>query len=105
MCCSRKVAAKLAQVVTVPEQSPVGERRSNGDIECTVEEVEGSIRSVKSDLEHKQKIEIDRRHPILAWLPTYVADEISRHRMGPDGRIAEKKEDWKESEETSVTTW
>ena len=66
LCCSRKVAAKLAQVVTVPEESPVGERRSNGDIECTAEEVEGLIRSVKSDLEHKQKIEIDRRHPI--WL-------------------------------------
>jgi hypothetical protein len=56
------------------------------------------IRRVKSDLEHKLNFEIDRRHPTLAWLPTYVADVISRHRLGPDGRTAEKRrtgKNWK----------
>ena len=42
-------------------------------------------------MEHKLNLEIDRKHPILAWLPTFVADVISRHRVGPDGRTAEKR--------------
>ena len=46
------------------------------------------IRSVKSELEHKLNTQIDRRHPILALLPTHVADVMSRHRVGQLNRDA-----------------
>ena len=58
----------------------------------------GLIWSFKSYLEHKLKIATNRPHPILAWLPTYVADVLSRHRAGLDGRTDEKKrtgKDWR----------
>ena len=80
-----------AEIEAIPEEPPVGDSRSNGEIEAAVKEVKGLMRSVKSDLEHKLNIDIDKKHPILAWLPTYVADVISRHRVGPDGRTAEKR--------------
>ena len=75
----------------VPEESPAGESRSNGEIESTVKEVKGVMRSVTSDLEHKLGVKIDSRHPILAWLPTYAGDIISRHRVGADGCTAERR--------------
>ena len=56
-----------------------------------MKEVKGLIRSVKIDLEHKLKIQIDKKHAMLSWLPAYVADVISRHRVRPDGRTAEKR--------------
>ena len=91
----KKKAAQNAEIEAVLEEPPVGQSKSNGEIEVAVKEIKGMIRSVKSDLEHKLNFEIDRRHPILAW---HVADVISRHRLGPDGRTAEKRrtgKNWK----------
>jgi len=87
----KRKAAQEAGIESVPEESPPGESRSNGEIESAVKEVKGLMRSVKSDLESKLGKPIERSHPILAWLPTYVSDILSRHRVGPDGRTAEKR--------------
>ena len=47
---------------------------------------------LKSDLAHELKVEINRRHPILAGLSTHAADVISRPRVGNDRRrTAEKR--------------
>ena len=70
----KEKAAQLAEVAAVLEESPVGQSRINGEIECAVKEVRGLIWSFKSYLEHKLKIETNRRHAIFTWLPTYVAD-------------------------------
>ena len=74
------VFKRTSEVKSIPEESP---------IESAVKEVTGMIRSVKSDLKNKLDTQIDRRRPILAWLPTYVADVMSRRRVGQDGRTAE----------------
>ena len=59
---------------------------SNGDIESVVVEVLGLIRRVKSDLKPKLGTRVERSHPLLPWLPTYVRCELGR-----DVRTAEKK--------------
>ena len=46
------------------------------------------IRSAESDFRNQVNTQMDSRHPILAMLPTYVADVLSRHRVGHDGRTA-----------------
>ena len=79
-----------------------GKRRSNpsprsvhpgnpGAIESAVTEGEVKVRSVKSDLENNLNTQIDRRHPILAWLRTCVTGFMSRHRAGQDGRTVERR--------------
>ena len=37
--------------VSIPEQSPVGSSQSNGVIERAIQDVEGQIRTIKSDLD------------------------------------------------------
>ena len=64
----KKKAAQIAEIEAIPKESPVGESRSNGEIEVAVKEVKGLMRSVKSDLEHKLKIEIDRKRLMLRML-------------------------------------
>ena len=48
-----------------------------GAIESAVTEGKVKIRSVKSDLENNLNTQIDRRHPILAWLRTCVTGFMS----------------------------
>ena len=89
-------------------------------MECEVKEVNGLIRSGKNDLEHKLRIDIDKKaYRFFASLPTYVANVISRHRIGPDGRTAETRrtgESWMrpafrdlrtrdDAERTAASTW
>ena len=64
----KKKAAQLAQVQTVLQESLVGESRINGEVECEVKELNGLIRSGKNDLEHKLRIDIDRKHPIFCFV-------------------------------------
>ena len=87
----KEKAAEVAGARGIPEESPVGDSKANGEIESGVKEIKGMMRSVRSDLESKLKMVLDRRDPLLAWLPTYVADMISRHRIGKDGRTAERR--------------
>ena len=84
-------AAKQAEVAAVPEESVVGDSKANGEIESAVKEVKGIIRATKSNLEKKLGKTLDRKDPMLAWMPTYAADMISRHRVGKDGCTAEKR--------------
>ena len=86
----------------VLEECLVGESRSNGEIEWAAKEVKG-FQSVLSDLEHKLKIEINRWHPILAWLQAPC---------GSDGRTAEERRighNWRrpcdDSESRAPTAW
>lgn len=84
-------AAQDIGVAAIPEESPVGDSQANGEIESAVKEVKGQIRAVKSQLEENLGFAIDVKHPIFSWLPTYAVDMISRHRIEPDGRTAEKR--------------
>ena len=96
----KKKPAQLAPAEAVLEGSPVGESRSNSEFESAVEKNEGLIWCIKSHLEHKLKMEINKRHPITAWLPTNVTIVISKHRPGLDGRTAEKRrsgKNWRRS--------
>ena len=79
-CCvaREKKAAQLAQVQTVLEDSLVRESRSNGEIECEVKEVNRLIRSGKNDLEHKLRIDIDRKHTIFCFVAD-VRGECHQH--------------------------
>ena len=65
-----------------------GGSRGDGETEGEADEVKTLMRSIKIDLEHKFGSRIERSHPILSGLPTYVSDVISRHREVIDWNIS-----------------
>ena len=52
--------------------------------------VKGIIRTTENDFEkNEQNTQINRRHPMLSWLPAYMADVVS----GQEGRTVERRGD------------
>ena len=52
----------------VPEASPKGESKSNGEVERAVQSVHGLVRTLKNFLEQQSGIALESRSPLLAWL-------------------------------------
>ena len=73
---------------TVHEASPVGSSQSNGFIERAIQDEEGQIRTIKSDLESRIGTKIPSSHDIVPWLIEYAAVLINRGQVGADGRTA-----------------
>ena len=69
----------------VPEESPVGESQSNGDIENTIRRVEGLVRTMKQGVEDRYNTIIGESHVILPWLVRHSGATLSRYQRGRDG--------------------
>ena len=52
----------------VPEASPKGESKSNGEVERAVQSVHGLARTLKDVLEQQAGIALESRSSLLAWL-------------------------------------
>ena len=52
----------------VPEASPKGESKSNGEVDRAVQSVHGLARTLKDFLEQKSEIALESVRPLLAWL-------------------------------------
>ena len=50
------------EVEIVPEESPVGEHASNGEVENAIKVVQGMIRTIKDGLETKYKMKLPTNH-------------------------------------------
>ena len=65
----------------------MGEHQSNGEVENTVQIMEGQIRTMKLALEHKYRIKVVENHHMLPWLIIYAAFLYNRfNRITLDGR-------------------
>ena len=53
---------------TVHEASPAGSSQSNGFIERAIQDEEGQIRTIKSDLESRIQGAIPSSHNLVPWL-------------------------------------
>ena len=79
---------RVEDIETQPEESPVGEHQSNGDIERAVQTIEGQIRSMILALESRCKSKIRQDHPIFPWLIRHSAILINIAKVGDDGKTA-----------------
>ena len=75
------------QTQTMQELSPVGDSKSNGCIERTIQSVQGQIRTLRSALEARIGAEINPTGPIFAWLIGHAANIINLFEIGKDGRV------------------
>ena len=70
----------------VPEESPVGEKQSNGHAERTCRTIEGLMRTLKFALESKVNQQIPPEAAILAWIAEHAGTLYRRHNVGADGK-------------------
>ena len=70
----------------IREKSPVGESKSNGEIENAVGRVQGMYRTVRSNLESNYGHKIESNHPALVWLVRFASLLMFWYERGPDGR-------------------
>ena len=81
-----KAAVRREYSLEIPEElSAVGDSQSNGEIEITIQVVEGQIRTLKCQLEHRIDKVIPADHALLPWLVRHAGACISRYQKGSDG--------------------
>ena len=73
---------------TIHEQSPVADSQSNGFIERAIQDIEGQVRTIKSDFEPRAGEKIPSSHDLIPWLVEYAAVLLNRGRVSADGKTS-----------------
>jgi hypothetical protein len=70
------------------ENSPVGSSASNGVVERAIRSVQQQTRVMKDGVEHKAKVIIGARHPLMPWIVEYAGHLLNRFEVSQDGKTA-----------------
>ena len=81
----KKAAARSPPFAeSIPESCPVGDQQSHSSIEVSVRELKRQMRPDRVQLERRLGVVLANDDTILAWIPTFSGDVISRCRRGED---------------------
>ena len=94
-----------SQIEAIPEESPVGESQSNGEIEAVAKIVGGQVRTMKQALEDRYNTQITAEHQSMPWLVRHAAQTINRCRILEDGRSPYQKDERKKIQKTIGSIW
>ena len=86
-CLVEDIMGKRPEGRTVTEESPVGSKGSNGDVERMVAEMEGQIRSLWLGLQARLGRSLNAKERIVAFIPEYAAYLFNRLHQGTDGKV------------------
>ena len=87
-----KDAVRREYNLEIPDEySPVGDSQSNGEVEISIQVVEGQVRTVKCQLANRLGQEVPVEHDILPWLVRHSGATISRYQKGRDGMTAYRR--------------
>ena len=75
-------------VTIVPEEAPVRESQSNGEVENAVKQVQSKTRTLRLSIESRYEMDLNRDHPSIPWMLKHAADMLRRMSIGKDGRTA-----------------
>ena len=75
------------QTQTMREVSPVGDSKSNGFIERSIQSVQSQIRTMKHALEARLGTKIATNSPTFAWMTIHAANILNIFEVGRDGRV------------------
>jgi hypothetical protein len=81
-----RLDAKLDQVAQ--EHPNTYDPAGNGDVEATVKQFQGIVRTNKRDLEKRMNAKLPVEHPLFSWLVEYCAFIINVRVVGKDGVTA-----------------
>ena len=68
------------------EESPVGEHKSNKEVESAIQHIQAQFRTMRLGLQSRYRSKIRRDHPIMAWLIMHAAFLRNVCMIGEDGR-------------------
>ena len=79
----------------IPEHSPKGVSKSNGEVDREVQTVQGLARTLKDHLEDRMGESLDPRSQILTWLVDYCSTLLNLFHIGSDGMSAYQRNEGK----------
>ena len=89
----KQAAADLVvSAEAVPKEVPQGNHQPNDEIKSAVREVKRQMRAVRLQLEKNLGRVPDEKGPILAWVPSFSADNMAMYKVGSDGKTAYERE-------------
>ena len=85
----RTAKAEVKELEQVQAEHPSAyDSRSNGEIENTIRNFQGMMRTMKLGLERRLSVEIPHTHQLMSWLAEHVALTMSITVRGDDGKTA-----------------
>jgi len=75
-------------VEIVSEASPVGESKSNGEVERAIRTVRGQFRTFRDHVENRYMTVLDQSHKIVLWMVAHAANTVDRFALGTDGKTS-----------------
>ncbi len=87
----RVIAIKGEGVQVLPEESPVGESQSNGEVEAAIKQVQGHIRTLRLHLQARYKEVLGDGHVAMLLLVPHSAASLNRYLIGADGKTARQR--------------
>ena len=73
---------------TIHEMSPVADSQANGFIERGIQDMEGQVRTIKSDFESRTGEKIPSNHDFVPWMVEYAAVLLNRAKVAEDGKTS-----------------
>ena len=74
------------QTQTMSELSPVGDSKSNGLVERTIQTIEGQIRTLRCAFEARVNRKLTPGGALFSWLVIHAANLINLYEVGKDGK-------------------
>ena len=62
------------------EESPAYEHRSNGEVERTIQTVQGQVRTLKSGVESRYDTKLETECNLLPWMVRHAGNTITGER-------------------------
>ena len=87
----RVIALKGDGVQVLPEESPVGESQSDGEVESAIKQVQGQIRTLRLHLQAHYGEVLSDGHIAMLWLVPHSAATLNRYVVGADGKTARQR--------------
>ena len=75
----------------IPEESPVGESQSNGEVESAIKQVQGQFRTMRLSMQSSYQQIIPDDHIAALWLLPHSAQTLNRYLVGQDGKTARQR--------------
>ena len=78
-------------IQVTPEESPVGESESNGEVESAIKQVQGQFRTVRLSLQSSYQQIVPDDHVAALWLLPHSAQLLHRYLVGQEGKTARQR--------------
>ena len=69
------------------EESPVGEHKSNGEVENTAQVIQGQLRTLRLGLQSRNQTRLRSDHPIMPWVIKHAAFLLNVCNVGEDEEL------------------